>query len=52
MNWFDGHSHFFHDGPIYMDRDHVAHLKNPVDVQLARTQIEFEPVDALSNDSD
>lgn len=35
MNWFDGHSHFFHDGPIFMDKDHVAHLENPVDKALA-----------------
>ncbi len=37
LNWFDGHSHFFHDGPIYIDENYVAHLKNPVDIELART---------------
>ncbi len=36
MNWFDGHSHFFHDGPIYLDKDFTAHLQNPVDVELAK----------------
>lgn len=37
LNWFDGHSHFFHDGEIYMDENYVAHLKDP---------------DAVSDDSD
>lgn len=37
LNWFDGHSHFFHDGPAYMDKEYTVELKNPVDIELART---------------
>lgn len=37
FNWFDGHSHFFHDGPIYLNGEYTAELQNPVDVELARS---------------
>ncbi len=37
LNWFDGHSHFFHDGSVYLDSEFTAHLTNPVDIELART---------------
>jgi len=28
-NWQDGGSHIFHDGPVYIDEDLVAHLIDP-----------------------
>ena len=28
-NWMDGGSHIFHDGPIYIDKDEVAHFIDP-----------------------
>ena len=27
VTWMDGGSHIFHDGPIYLDENNVAHLK-------------------------
>ena len=28
-NWMDGGSHIFHDGPIYIDENEVAHFIDP-----------------------
>lgn len=29
INWRDGGSHIFHDGPVYLDENMVAHLIDP-----------------------
>ncbi len=37
FNWQDGGSHVFHDGPVHIDDDLVAHFIDPKLVDVAET---------------